>query len=215
MVEVVQQGGVILWVIVACGLVALGVFMERLLHLHRARIKSEDFIAGICNNLRRGNLREALVICDETPGPVAEIVRAAILNREGGKEAIRMAVENAGRTEISRMERRLAALATMAQVAPLLGLLGTVLGMIQSLRVMRAAAPLVQPGDVMGGLMQALAVTAAGLAVAAPCYVAFNFLLGKVEKIVLDMERAASDIIAFLGGAPLVRDDEPAGKGGE
>jgi len=92
-------------------------------------------------------------------------------------------------------------------VAPIFGLLGTVLGLIKSLQAMKLAAPLIQPVDVMSGLMQALVTTAAGLAVAAPCYIAFNFLVGKVEKIVIDMERSSSDILAFLSGTPIVRDE--------
>jgi biopolymer transport protein ExbB len=207
MFELLRQGGLIAWIIMGCGLAALILFLERLLSLHRARIKSEDFIAGICNNLRRGNVTEALAICDDTPGPVAVIVRAAILNRQADKESIRTAIENAGRTEISRMERRLSLLATVAQVAPIFGLLGTVLGLIKSLQAMKLAAPLVQPVDVMSGLMQALVTTAVGLAVAAPCYIAFSFLVGKVEKIVIDMERSASDLIAFMAGTPIVRDE--------
>ncbi len=207
MFDLLRQGGLIAWIIAGCGGFALLLFLERLFHLHRARIKSEDFIAGICNNLGRGNVSEALAICDDTPGPVAVIVRAAILNRHGDKDSILAAIENAGRTEISRMERRLSILATVAQVAPIFGLLGTVLGLIKSLQAMKLAAPLVQPVDVMSGLMQALVTTAVGLAVAAPCYVAFNFLVGKVEKIVFDMERSSSDIIAFLSGAPIVRDE--------
>lgn len=207
MFDLLRQGGLIGWIILGCGGFALMLFLERLLQLHRARIKSEDFIAGICNNLRRGNVNEALAICDDTPGPVAVIVQAAILNRHADSNSIRTAIENAGRNEISRMERRLSILATVAQVAPIFGLLGTVLGMIKSLQAMKAAAPLVQPADVMSGLMQALVTTAIGLAVAAPCYVAFNFLVGKVEKIVIDMERSASDMIAFFSGTPLVREE--------
>ena len=200
MLELLNQGGLVAWVIVASGLVAVAVFLERVLHLHRARIKSEDFLAGILNNLKRGNVNEAMAICDDTPGPVASIVRTAIVNRAAGLEALRSAIETVGRTEIARMERRLVILATVAQVAPLFGLLGTVVGMIRSLQVMKAQAPLVQAGDVMGGLMQALVTTAAGLAVAVPCYIAFNFLVGKVEKIVIDMERSASDIQAYFAG---------------
>jgi biopolymer transport protein ExbB len=196
--ELLNQGGLVAWVIVASGGLALAVFLERVLHLHRARIKSEDFLAGILNNLKRGNVTEALAICDDTPGPVASIVRVAILHRQSGQEAIRSAIENAGRTEVSRMERRLVILATVSQVAPLFGLLGTVTSMIQSLQAMKAQAPLVQAADVMGGLMQALVTTAAGLAVALPCYIAFNFLVGTVEKIVIDMERSAAEIRGYL-----------------
>ncbi len=200
MFELLKQGGPMVILILVSGLVALGVFLERVLHLHRARIKAEDFLRGICNNLQRGNTAEAVTLCDETPGPVAYIVRVAILNREAGLETMRDAVNQAGRTEISRMERRLSVLATVAQVAPLMGLLGTVLGLIRATLVIQQQAPLVQSADLARGLMEALVSTGAGLTVAIPCYVAFNFLLARVEKIVLDMERAASEILGFLGG---------------
>jgi biopolymer transport protein ExbB len=200
MLELLREGGVVVWIILCSGAVAFAVFVERMLHLHRARIRSEDFLVGIFTNLRHGNVREATAICDETPGPVAYIVKTAILHRTGDKEAIRTAVDMAGRTEISRMERRLVVLATVAQTAPLFGLMGTVIGMIQALLAMRQQAPLVQAADLYAGLMQALVSTAAGLAVAVPCYAAFNFLIGRVEKIVLDMERAASEVLAFLTG---------------
>jgi len=181
------------------------------LYLHRARIKSEDFIAGIRNNLNRGNVTEALAICEDTPGPVAEIVKVAIMNQGADKDSLRAAVENVGRIEIARMERRLVVLATMAQVAPIFGLLGTVLGMIKGVQAMRAAAPLVQATDVMAGLMPALVATALGLSVAAPCYIAFNFLVGKVEKIVIDMERSAAEILNYM--ARRTETEKPFGNG--
>lgn len=200
--ELMGQGGSVLWVIVASGVIAFVVFVERSFHLHRARIKSEDFLKGIINILRRKNITEALTICEETPGPVAQIVRRAILHRANSAEAIRDAVDDASLSEISRMERRLVVVATVAQIAPLLGLLGTVLGMVQSLLVMykTGGGALVQAGDVMAGLMRALICTAAGLTVAIPCYVAFNLLVIKIDRIVLDMERAGSEIVAFLTG---------------
>ena len=101
-------------------------------------------------------------------------------------------------------------LATVAQTAPLLGLLGTVLGMIRAIQVMKQPGALVPSDALMGGLLQALVSTAVGLAVAIPCYVAFNFLVGRVEKIVLDMERAASDILGFLTSAAMPRSDGEA-----
>lgn len=213
MFEMIGEGGLVAWIIIVCGLVAIGVFMERVLNLHRARIKAEDFLAGILNNLGRGNVAEALAICEDTPGPVAEIVKVAILNLGADKDAIRTAVENAGRIEIARMERRLVVLATMAQVAPIFGLLGTVLGMIKGVQAMRSAAPLVQSADVLGGLMPALICTALGLSVAAPCYVAFNFLVGKVEKIVIDMERASAEILNYLSQRTPGEPETSGGKG--
>lgn len=198
--EFMRQGGPIMWIIAGCGVAALFVFVERSLHLHRARIKADDFLKGIFNIVRRENITEAITICEETPGPVAYLVKTAILHRQDEKEAIRAAVADASHAEISRMERRLVVLATVGQIAPLLGLLGTVLGMLQSLLAMQHDAPLVHAADVMGGLRQALLTTAAGLSVAIPCYAAFNLLVIKIDRIVLDMERAASETIAFLKG---------------
>lgn len=193
-----EQGGVVLWIILAAGLAALFVFIERGLHLHRARIKSDDFLKGIFNILAKGNIREALTICEETPGPIAYIVKTAIIHRDEQKDAVKQAVDEASLAEISRMERRLVVVATVAQMAPLLGLLGTVLGMTKFLMVMKVQAPLVQSADVVVSLMGALITTAAGLMVAIPCYAAFNLLVIKIDRIVLDMERAGSEIIAYI-----------------
>lgn len=200
MLELVKQGGPVLWVILCCGLAAFCVFIERALHLHRARIGADDFLKGIFNILKRKNVEEALTICDETPGPVAHVVRTAIVHREDPKEAVRSAVDEQSLAEVSRMERRLVIIATVAQIAPLLGLLGTVLGMVETLLVMKHQGVLIQLADVSGGLLRALITTAAGLTVAIPSYVAFNLLVIKIDRIVLDMERAASEIVGFLAG---------------
>ncbi len=197
-IDIVKQGGPALWVIMAAGLAAFVVFLERALHLHRARIKSEDFLKGIMNILSRGNVTEALTICEETPGPVAYIVKTAILHRQDEKDGIRTAVDDASLAEISRMERRLVVVATVAQIAPLLGLLGTVLGIVEAVLIMQAQAPLIHSPDILGGIFRALISTAAGLTVAIPCYAAFNLLIVKIDRIVLDMERSASEIVAFI-----------------
>lgn len=196
--DLFREGGPVLWVIVAAGVVAFGVFLERSLHLHRARIKSDDFVKGIFNILRRQNIAEALTICEETPGPVAYVVKTAILHRQDEKDTIRNALADAGMAEVSRMERRLVVIATVAQTAPLLGLLGTVLGIVEALLVMQGQAPLIQSADILGGVLRALITTAAGLTVAIPCHVAFNMLVIKIDRIVLDMERAASETLAFI-----------------
>lgn len=197
-IELIRQGGPLFWMIAAGGLLAGGVFIERSLHLHRARIRADDFLKGIMNILARRNYREALAICEDTPGPVAYIVKTAILHRRDPKDSIRSALEDASRAEVSRMERRLVVVATVAQMAPLLGLLGTILGMLETLQVLQEGSPLIQSVDVLGGLRYALITTAAGLTVAVPCYAAFNLLVIKIDRIILDMERSASEIIAFL-----------------
>lgn len=199
--DLLREGGPVCWVIVVCGLFAFGVFIERGLHLHRARIKYDDFLKGIFNILGRKNIQEAITICEETPGPVAYLVKTAILHRDDPKDIIRNAVDDASLAEVSRMERRLVVIATVAQIAPLLGLLGTVLAMVQGLIVLQQQAKLIQSVDIMGLLSQALICTAAGLTVAIPCYAAFNLLVVKIDRLVLDMERAKSEIVGFLTGA--------------
>lgn len=202
MITLLQEGGLVMWLILAGGVIALAVFLERLLHLHRAKIKAEDFIKGICNILARRNITEALSICEETPGPVARIVRAAIQYRDQERRLIEQAIDDTALIEIDRMERRLGVLAMVAQLAPLLGLLGTVLGMLRTFLAIAQHAPLVQPGNLAGGVGQALLTTAAGLVVALLAYAAYNLLVIRVEAILLDMERSAGEIIGFFAGAP-------------
>lgn len=187
-----------MWLLLACSVIAGVIFLERLLQYHRAQIHAGDFLKGIHTILRRNNVVEAVSICEETPGPVAALVRSAILCHDESRETIAQAIHEAGLVEVPRLEHNLNVLLTIAQVSPLLGLLGTVLGMMEALTAVERAAPLVHAGDMSAGLWQALITTAAGLAIAIPTYAGYNFLLGRVEAIVLDMERASAEILTFL-----------------
>jgi biopolymer transport protein ExbB len=191
-----QQGGPVLWVILGACVVAMAAFVERGFHLHRAKIKSDDFVKGILNILRRKNIDEALAICEETPGPVARVVRTAILHRESKKEFMEEAVNDSGLSEIARLEARVGVISTVAQIAPLLGLLGTVLGIVTLLNDMHGSQW--QHAEVTAGLGQALITTAAGLTAAILCHVSYNLVIAKIEALVIDMERAASEIRAFI-----------------
>src|SRR5215468_9157239 len=124
----VNNGGPVLWIILFASAVAVIVFIERFLHCHRAQINSTEFLNGVRNVLRRDNVVEAISICDATPGPVSRLVKTAIVNRDHGRDRIREAIEEAGLVEVPRLEEKLNLMATIAQLAPLLGLLGTVLG---------------------------------------------------------------------------------------
>jgi biopolymer transport protein ExbB len=209
MIQLIQKGGPMMWLIVAVSIMAAILFLKKLFDLHRAQIKWADFLKGIYNILGRRNVVEAVSICEDTPGPVASIVRAAVLHHDEDKESIQRAIEEAGLAEIPRLERNLTMLATLAQITPMMGLLGTVLGMMQVLLAVQEKSPLVHSGDLMGGLWQALISTAASLAVAIPIYAGYNLLVGRVESIVLDMERASVEILAFLTGH-----GQPKGKSG-
>src|SRR5216110_1099351 len=134
-----RDGGPMIWLILLASAVAIVVFIERVLHFHRAQINSMEFLNGVRNVLRRENVVEALSICDATPGPVARLVKVAILNRERGQEAMREALEEAGLIEVPPLEDKLNLLATIAQISPLMGLLGTVLGFIRIFSQLQAS----------------------------------------------------------------------------
>ncbi len=199
------HGGPMIWVILVASAVALVVFIERLLHYHRAQINSMEFLNGVRNVLKRDNVVEAISICDATPGPVARLVKIAILNRERGREGVREALEEAGLVEVPPLEEKLNLLATIAQIAPLLGLLGTVLGFIKIFAQLQSRSTMATMLDLSGGVWQALICTAAGLAVAIPCYAAYNYLVSRVNSIVLDMEKAATEIVNIVNEPPAPR----------
>lgn len=192
------HGGPVLYLILLSSAVAVVVFVERFLHCHRAQINSTEFLNGVRTVLKRNNVVEALSICDATPGPVARLVRTAILNRDQGRERVREALEEAGLAEVPRLEEKLNLLATIAQLAPLLGLLGTVLGFIDTFGSMTDAGLYAHVGQLSGGIWKALVCAAAGLAVAIPAHAGYNYLVSRVNSIVLDMERAATEIVNIV-----------------
>jgi biopolymer transport protein ExbB len=191
-----------IWVLLALSAVVLYVFVERTLHYHRAQINSVEFLNGIRNVLRRDNVVEALSICDATPGPVARLVKVAILNRDKGREGVREALEEAGLLEVPPLEEKLNLLATIAQIAPVMGLLGTVLGFVNVFSELQARGTFAHSEILAGGIWEALICTAAGLAVSIPCYAGYNFLVSRVNSIVLDMEKTATEIVTVVTEAP-------------
>jgi biopolymer transport protein ExbB len=193
-----SHGGPVLYLILLTSAVAVVVFIDRFLHCHRAQINSTEFLNGVRTVLRRNNVVEAISICDATPGPVARLVKTAILNRDHGRERVREALEEAGLAEVPRLEEKLNLLATIAQLAPLLGLLGTVLGFIQTFYAMEQKGFNAHVGDLSKGVWTALICAAAGLAVAIPAHAGYNYLVSRVNSIVLDMERAATEIVNIV-----------------
>jgi biopolymer transport protein ExbB len=196
-----SNGGPMAWLMMMMSAVVIVVFVERLLHYHRAQINSTEFLNGVRNVLKRENVVEALSICDATPGPVARLVKTAILNRDRGREGIRDALEEAGLLEVPRLEDKLNLLATIAQIAPLMGLLGTVLKFLEMFRDLQQAGPFATPNQLAGGIWGSLICMAAGLAVAIPTYAGYNYLVNRVNSIVLDMEKASTEILNIVSGA--------------
>jgi biopolymer transport protein ExbB len=195
---ILASGGVMIWIILVAAAVALVVFIERALHCHRAQINSTEFLNGVRNVLKRDNVVEAISICDATPGPVARLVKAAILNRDKGRERVREAVEEAGLTEVPQLEEKLNLLATIAQIAPLLGLLGTIVGFIRAFMQIQTDGLYAHIGTLSAGIWEALICAAAGIAVAIPIHAGYNYLISRVSKIVVDMERAAGEIVNIV-----------------
>ncbi len=189
------------WLLLFMSAVVIVVFIERLLHYHRAQINSTEFLNGVRNVLKRENVVEALSICDATPGPVARLVKTAILNRDRGREGVRDALEEAGLLEVPRLEDKLNLLATIAQIAPLMGLLGTVLGFMKMFLQLQHEGTFATPDRLAGGIWGALISMAAGLAVAIPTYAGYNYLVNRVNSIVLDMEKASTEILNIVSGA--------------
>src|SRR5438128_2061515 len=194
------NGGVVLWLLLLISAVAVAVFIERFLHFHRAQINSMEFLNGVRTVLRRDNVVEAISICDATPGPVARLVKTAILNRDNGRERVSEALEEAGLAEVPRLEEKLNLLATIAQIAPLLGLLGTVVGLMHTFDHMQNAGLMANTALLSKDVWKALICAGAGLAVAIPAHAGYNYLVSRVNSIVLDMERSATEIAHIVTG---------------
>src|SRR5579862_1337256 len=180
--SILNSGGSVFWLILLAGAVAIVVFIERFLHYHRAQINSTEFLNGVRNVLRRDNVVEAISICDATPGPVARLVKTAILSCDYGRERVRESLEEAGLAEVPRLEEKLSLLATIAQLAPLLGLLGTLLGFIKVFSTLVEHGSTATIATLSGGVGEALICAAAGLAVAIPAHAGYNYLVNRVNE---------------------------------
>jgi len=197
-IEVITKGGILMVPIILCSVVALAITIERFLTLRRATIDTREFMDGMRKVVRQNRIQEAIQICDETDGPIARIVKAGILKHNRSKEDIREAIEDAGHLEIPRLERYLSAMATCANIAPLLGLLGTVAGMINVFAKIRNEGGSVPADKLAGGIEEALFTTAAGLTVAIPTIVVYNYFVSRVDNMILEMEVSSSEMVELL-----------------
>jgi biopolymer transport protein ExbB len=190
------KGGPMMWVLLALGLLTVLLALERVLFLHRGQIRATTFLEGIKNILAKRRLVEALTVCEETPGPVAAVVKAALLHAEADVATMRFHVQEAAIVELPALERRLGSIATIAQVAPMVGLLGTVLGMATTFLAFEK--DYMSASALATGMWQALLCTAGGLMLALPAHVAHHFLSGRVRSIVRDVEWAGNEIMRYL-----------------
>ena len=216
--ELFSLGGPIMWVLLGLSAVGLVLFIERALFLHRGQIRTSQFLEGVKNIVRKRRVVEALTVAEETPGPVAAMVKAGLLHYEEAEDRIRGAMTEAALVEIPVLERRLGAIGVIAQTAPVIGLLGTILGMIQAYQAFEKGGDYATAGSLSGGMWQALLTTAAGLSVGVAARLGHHFLAGRMRALVYDMEWVANDLLRFLvsergdgpGAAPAPIPDAPA-----
>ena len=182
-----------------CSLIAVGFFVERLIVLRKAKINLNAFLLKIRQSISKQDFDNALRLCSTTPGPISKVLEKGIRLRGQSREEIKDAIESAGRAEIYQLERGLGALATIAGVAPLLGFLGTVTGMIQAFMRIQELSGNVNATVLAGGIWEALITTAAGLIVGIPALLAYNYLVTKVQRMVFELELSSTNLLELLG----------------
>ncbi|MDQ6911822.1 MAG: MotA/TolQ/ExbB proton channel family protein [Verrucomicrobiota bacterium] len=198
MIDYIQKGGLLMWPILVCSIIAIAVFAERLFYFHRASIHVAEFLQGLSNLIARRNYAEALHESAGTPGPVARVIHAAIIRHEAPRSELREIVQEAGQLEVPKLERFLGVLATIAFLAPLLGLLGTVAGMIDAFGTISSNGGYATVTELSNGVYKSLLTTAAGLVVATPTFVAYSYLSARVNTLMHEMERAGIEVVHML-----------------
>ncbi len=197
--SLMHDGGLILWIIMALSLAAGAIIIERMLFFRRIRVDEETLLSRLKMTLQKGHADEALSICESNPSPLTNLVRVGIENRHKSTGEIKDLVVSAANLEIPQLERSLSALGTIAHIAPLLGLLGTVTGNIEAFGVLGEFGAVGDPGLLASGIAEALVTTAAGLIVSIPAIVFYNHLVSRVNHIIIRLENRVNELVLFLG----------------
>ena len=192
----ILQGGPVMYPLLFVSVLGFVLFIERALFLHKGQIGTEDFLSGIKNLVGKKRLVEALTLCEDTPGPMARIVKSALLHYGESSASIRTAIQSAAIIEIPVLERRIGTIAALARAAPLLGFLGTVIAALQALYQLEASSG--NSGEFSRLLAEALITSASGLAIAVMATLAHHFLCGRVRALVHDFEWVGHNIHEFL-----------------
>lgn len=202
--ELFQRGGPVMWPILICSILAFAIAMERFLTLSRMDMESSQFLKEVTPPIRTGQLAVAQRLCDRNSTPLARMVKAGIRRYGRGRSEIREAMEEVGSREVHVLDRYVPMLGTIAHCAPLLGLLGTVTGLVRCFQVIQEKATSinpVNPGDLAGGIWEALLTTVFGLLVAIPAYTMYNYLVHRINGFVKRMESDAAECADLLEGA--------------
>ncbi len=198
MFELIQKGGLLVWPILFISIIGFGLFLERLIYFHRITIRVGEFLQGLINLVRRRNYAEALHECAATPGPVARVIHSALIHHDRPRSELKEVVEESAQLEIPYLERNLGAINTLALLAPLLGLLGTILGMIDTFTQIANTTGIVTANQLSFGIYKSLLTSALGLAVAIPAFAASSYLSSRVNRLMHEIERGAIEIVNIL-----------------
>lgn len=198
--DILTKGGYLMIPIVLASLVALFIFIERMLTLRKLKIDTHTFILEVKNLILQGMIDEVLAKCRKTSGPIAKMTRAAIDHAKFARADIKDAIDSAGQAEIYVLEKNLGMLATVSGVAPMIGFLGTVTGMISAFMEIQTRGGNVDAAVLAGGIWEALITTAAGLAVGILSLIFYNWIQGKVERMVFEMAEASSELLGAIIG---------------
>lgn len=200
--SLIKTGGPIMAPILLCSFFALGIVIEKLIYFALIKTNVPHLKRQVFEHIKNNRIKESLQLCDANRSPVAKIIKAGILKFGCPREEIKESMEDVSLYEIPKLESRLSALATIAHISPLLGLLGTVTGMTASfhtIQVRAASLNPVTPGDLAGGIGEALITTVAGLMVAIPAFVAYNYFVNRINGFIIEMERSATELVNFIG----------------
>lgn len=195
--EFLALGGPVMALIVLCSVAATTLLVERLWALRRTHILPSRLLEVLREQIGRGRLDEARGLCAGSDSPLAAIVQAGLQQAGRGRTIIREVMQDAGRREVARMEQFMGALAALATISPLLGLLGTITGMIRTFQQVNQtalAAGDVSAGALANGIWEALITTAAGLTVAIPAYLMHRYLSGRIDRLAMELEETSMDL---------------------
>lgn len=199
MFELVRAGGWVMWPIIACSIAALAIIGERLWSLQRKYVAPPNLVSQVQQWLERRQLDETRIQLLRESSPLGRILAAGLVNRNHDREIVKESIEDAGRHVVPDLDRYLNSLGTIAAISPFLGLLGTVLGMIEMFAGISAHG-VGDPAVVAGGIAQALITTAAGLGVAIPSVMFYRYFRGRVNELLVDMEQQAVRLVEILHG---------------
>ena len=211
--ETLSRGGPLMIPILLCSLIGVAFAIERFVALRQKAVAPRDLAEGVLEALNNGSTAEAIRLCEERPSSLARVLAAGLRLAGAPRDEITTAMQEAGERELWNLERFAKPLNVIAGVAPLLGLLGTVWGMIIAFDVVAQKGALGDPRQLANGIATALLTTLAGLSVAIPCYVLHHYFRDKSDRLVVEIEETASRVLAALRGA--ARDDDPTPNPGD